>query len=255
MAEGMGHGQHRPIWVDLSSSDAAASRDFYARLFGWEMQVNDDPQYGGYALAQLNGSDVAGIGAQMSEGAPTAWTIYIGTADATAAVQKAAEAGGTVISEPFDIGDQGRMAIVQDPTGAFVGIWQALKMTGFQTDAAGSFGWAELSARGIEAALPFYRTVFGWTAKRSPMGEGQPDYIEFQVDGRSVAGGMEISPGLPAEVPSYWMAYFNVADVDDAYQRALAAGAAEMVAPSEFPGGRFAILMDPQGAMFGLLRT
>lgn len=247
--------ENRPVWVDLSSSDADASRDFYAKLFGWDVEVNPDPQYGGYGLARIGGKDVAGVGPKMSPEAPTAWNFYIGSDDAEATAQKVQAAGGTVIAAPFDVGDQGRMAVFQDPTGAFISVWQTTQMGGFQTDAPGSYGWAELSARGLERAIPFYEQVFGWSTRTSPMGEGQGDYTEFQVDGQSVAGGLEISPGLPAEVPSYWMVYFVVDDVDDAFRRAIDGGATEMVAPQEFPGGRFAIVSDPQGAMFGLLKT
>ena len=247
--------ENRPVWVDLSSSDADASRDFYAKLFGWDVEVNPDPQYGGYGLARIGGKDVAGVGPKMSPEAPTAWNFYIGSDDAEATAQKVQAAGGTVIAAPFDVGDQGRMAVFQDPTGAFISVWQTTQMGGFQTDAPGSYGWAELSARGLERAIPFYEQVFGWSTRTSPMGEGQGDYTEFQVDGQSVAGGLEISPGLPAEVPSYWMVYFAVDDVDDAFRRAIDGGATEMVAPQEFPGGRFAIVSDPQGAMFGLLKT
>jgi len=87
------------------------------------------------------------------------------------------------------------------------------------------------------------------------MGEDGGEYTEFQLDGESILGGLEMMPNIPPQVPSYWMVYFSVADVDVAFVRALDAGATEMVAPTEFPGGRFAIVSDPQGAMFGLLRT
>src|SRR5713226_3947944 len=88
----------KPIWVDLSSSDAAASRDFYSKLFGWKVEVNPDPQYGGYALAKVGGKDVAGIGPKMMPDAPTAWLIYIGSADAADTAKKAEVAGGKVIA-------------------------------------------------------------------------------------------------------------------------------------------------------------
>jgi predicted enzyme related to lactoylglutathione lyase len=246
---------NRPVWVDLSSSDPAGSRDFYAKLFAWDVEVNEDPQYGGYALARIGGKDVAGIGPKMQAEAPTAWTVYIGTDDADALGRRVEAAGGTVVAPAFDVGDQGRMAVFQDPAGAIISAWQTANMSGFQTDAPGAFGWAELSSRDMSRAIPFYESVFGWTTRTTPMGEGQPDYTQFQLDGESVAGGMAISPGLPAEVPSYWMIYFDVDSVEDSFRRAVEAGASEMVAPSDFPGGRFAILTDPQGAMFGLLKT
>ncbi len=244
----------KPAWVDLSSHDAGASRDFYAKVFGWNVDVNPDPQYGGYAIAKLADQDAAGIGPAMDPNAPTAWNIYIGTSDIDALAKRVQAAGGTVIAAPFDVGDQGKMAVFQDPSGAFISAWQGSRMGGFQTDAPNSFGWAELSARGIDKAIPFYTSVFGWTTKTSPMGEGQP-YTEFQLDGESVAGAWEMNPMVPAEVPSYWQVYFAVDDVDAAFKTAIDAGARELQGPQDFPGGRFAIVSDPQGASIGLLKT
>jgi uncharacterized protein len=245
---------NKPAWVDLSSADPAGSRDFYAKLFGWDIVVSPDPQYGGYAMAQLGGKDVAGIGPTQSPGAPTAWMLYIGTQDPESVASEVRAAGGTVIAPPFDVGDQGRMAVFQDPTGAFISAWQPTGMSEFVSGVPNTFSWAELNARGIEKALPFYNHVFGWTHTTQPMGEGQGDYTEFQLGGVSLSGGLEMSPMVPAEVPSYWGIYFGVVDVDSSYQSALAAGALEMVSPRDFPGGRFAIVSDPQGAVFGLLR-
>ena len=246
---------NKPAWVDLSSSDAGASRDFYAKVFGWEVEVNPDPQYGGYALARIDGKDVGGIGPSMTPGTPTAWSIYIGTEDVDDLAKRVQAAGGTVAAPPFDVGDQGRMAVFQDPSGAFISAWQGTRTGGFQTEVSNSYGWAELNARGVEKALPFYSQVFGWTTKTSEMGEGQPPYTEFQLEGQSVAGAWEMNPMVPAEVPSYWQVYFNVDDVDGAFRKAVAAGARELLPPQDFPGGRFAIVSDPQGASLGLLKT
>jgi predicted enzyme related to lactoylglutathione lyase len=244
----------KPIWVDLSSSDTTASRDFYSKLFGWKVEVNPDPQYGGYALAKVGGKDVAGIGPKMMPEAPTAWLIYIGSADAADTAKRAEAAGGKVIAPPMAVGEQGHMAVIQDPSGAFLGIWQPKLMAGSSTiGEANSFGWSELSARGVEKAKPFYKKLFGWGEKNSDMGEGQ-QYTEFQLAGESIAGGMEMNPMVPAEVPSYWLAYFTVADVDDAHKKATDLGATAMMEPQDFPGGRFSILSDPQGASFGLLK-
>ena len=244
---------NKPVWVDLSTSDPAASREFYSKLFGWTVEVAPGEEYGGYALARIGGKDVAGIGPKQSPEQPTAWMIYIGTSDAEDLTNKVRAAGGQVIAPPFDVMDQGRMAAFQDTTGAFISAWQPKAMGGFQTNAPNTFGWAELNSRGIEKAIPFYRKVFGWTDKTSEMGEGAPPYTEFQVGGESIAGGMEMNPMVPAEVPSYWMVYFNVDDVDRSFKNATDAGAREMMAPQDFPGGRFAIVSDPQGAAFGLL--
>jgi len=249
-------GENKPAWVDLSSTDPAGSRAFYARLFGWKIDVNPDPQYGGYALAKQSDVDVAGIGPkQPGDPSPTAWSVYIGTKDADATAKKVGPAGGTVIAPPFDVPGQGRMAVFQDPSGAFVSAWQAQAMAGFHSGGENQFGWAELNSRGLEKALPFYRSVFGWSAKTSAAGAPDaPPYTEFQLGGESFAGAMEMNPMVPKDVPSYWMPYFNVTDIDAAFKKAKDAGAREMMAPQEFPGGRFAILADPQGAAFGLLR-
>ncbi len=243
----------RPAWVDLSSKDPAGSREFYARLFGWDVQVNPDPQYGGYAIAKLGGKDVAGIGPAMSPNAPTAWSLYIGTTDAAALGDAVAAAGGKVVMPAFAVGDQGKMAVFQDPSGAFICGWQTAAMGGFQTGGAGAYTWAELNSRGVERVLPFYAAVFGWSTRSSDMPDGTA-YIEFLDGGESILGAMEMNAMVPAEVPSYWMPYFASDDVDASFATALAAGAHEMVGPRDFPGGRFAILGDPQGAVFGVLK-
>ena len=242
----------KPAWVDLSSSDAQASRDFYSKAFGWKVEVNPDPQYGGYALAKLGDQDAAGIGPAQTPDTPTAWSVYIGTDDIGALAKRVQSAGGTVVAPPFDVGDQGKMAVFQDPIGAFISGWQSTQMGGFQTQGANTFSWAELNARGLDKALAFYEEVFGWTA-RTTASDTTP-YTEFQADGKSIAGAMEMNPMVPAEVPSYWMAYFDVVDIDRAHQKAIDAGAREMLAPQDVPGERFSILTDPQGASFGLLQ-
>jgi predicted enzyme related to lactoylglutathione lyase len=244
---------NKPAWVELSSKDAPGSRDFYGKLFGWDIEVIQDPQYGGYGMARIGGKDVAGIGPTQSPEAPTAWMIYIGTDNADELADKVKAAGGNVIAPPFDVPGQGRMAVFQDPAGAFISAWQAQTMGGFQTNAPNSYEWAELNARGLEKAVPFYQNLFGWTPKVSTADPSTP-YTEFQVDGQSIAGAMEMNPMVPAEVPSYWMVYFGVDDVDRSFKQAVDSGAREMLAPQDFPGGRFAILQDPQGAAFGLLK-
>ena len=246
----------RPAWVELATDDPAAARTFYGELFGWQIEVSPDLQYGGYGMARLaeGDGDVAGITAKMMPEAPTAWSLYLGTDDADALSAAVTTAGGSVIAPPFDVGEMGRMAVFADPTGAVISAWQAGRMRTFRAGEANTFGWAEVSARGIDRARAFYETVFGWTSETAPMGEGQPDYTSFLADGETILGGMEMMPMVPAEVPSYWMPYFNVEDVDGAFERAIGLGATELVGPGYMPGGRFAIVQDPQGASFGLLK-
>jgi uncharacterized protein len=244
---------NKPVWVELSTPDVKVSTDFYQKLFGWKVEVTTDPQYGGYAMARLGDKDAAGIGPKQSPEQPTVWGVYIGTDDVDRLAEKVKAAGGTVIAEPFDVGDQGRMAVFQDPTGAVISAWQAAGMRSFASEQPNAYGWAELNARGVEKAIRFYEQVFGWTHKTTELPGDAPPYTEFQIGGQSVAGAMEMNPQIPAGVPSYWMPYFTVINVDEAYEKALKAGGKEMVSPAEYPGGRFAIVSDPHGAAFGLL--
>jgi hypothetical protein len=243
---------NKPVWVDLGTKDAAGARDFYSKLLGWDIQVSPDPQYGGYGRALIAGKDVAGIGPTMSPEAPTVWALYIGTEDVDALADRVKVAGGTVLMAPFDVGDQGRMAVFADPAGAAISAWQPITMGGFQTQGRNAFGWAELNARGVEKVLPFYRDVFGWALKST--GDAEFPYTEFEVDGESIGGATEMSPMAPAEMPNYWLVYFSVDDVDDAAARVGSAGGKVMLAPMDFPGGRMAMVADPQGAIFGLLK-
>jgi predicted enzyme related to lactoylglutathione lyase len=128
-------------------------------------------------------------------------------------------------------------------------------MSDFTTNEAGAFGWAELNARNVATVVPFYENVFGWTVRESDMGPDQPPYREFQQDGDSVLGAWEMNAQMPPEVPSYWQIYFDVDDVDAANATAKSLGASDMVPPQDFPGGRFAIMTDPQGASFALLKS
>ena len=246
----------RAAWVELSTDDPAASREFYSALLGWNIEISEDPQYGGYAMARLGegDGDVAGITAKMMPEAPTAWSLYLETDDAAALCDAVQAAGGTVIAPAFDVGDMGRMAVFSDPTGAVISAWQAGATRTFRSGEAGTYGWAELNSRGLDKAIDFYGTVFGWRTETTPIGEGQPDCTQFYVDDDAIAGAMEMQSVIPAEVPSYWMIYFNVADLDDAFKRAVDLGATEVVPPTAMPGGHFSIINDPQGAMFGLLK-
>jgi hypothetical protein len=246
---------NKPAWVELSTPDAAASRDFYARVFGWDVEVIEDPQYGGYGMARIGDQDAAGIAPKQSAEQPTAWAVYFGTDDVDRLADKVKAAGGSVITDPFDVGDQGRMAVFQDPSGAFFSGWQAAQMRSFATDQPNSYGWVELNARGLERAIPFYEEVFGWTHTTSEAEGDTPAYTQFQLNDEQIAGAFEMNPEIPSSVPSYWTVYFNVDDVDRTFQQALQVGAKEVVSPQDYPGGRFAILSDPHGATFALVKS
>jgi predicted enzyme related to lactoylglutathione lyase len=245
---------HRPIWVDNASRDPDVTKAFYAGLFGWSMVTSDDPQYGGYTTAQLDGLDVAGFLGQQDPNLPASlWNVYVSTPDAAATAAAATAAGGQVIVPPFTIGTMGVSGFIADPLGAVLGIWQPAGMTGFGIQGTDAFGWAELNARGIPAAVPFYESTFGWTHRTSDMGGGRT-YTEFLDGEESLMGAFEMPPTMPAEVPNHWLAYFAVDDVGAMHDAAVAAGGTSLMPATEFSGGTFAVLADPLGGTFGLLQ-
>src|SRR5215210_1640521 len=144
---------NHPVWVDLSSTEPKASMDFYGKLFDWQIDVSDDPQYGGYGMSRIAGTDVAGIGSQMSPGAPTASNLYIATDDVEDLSRRTESAGGTVVAPAFDVGEMGRMAVFQDPAGAFISAWQSGAMRPEPAGRPNTFGWPELNTRGLEQSI------------------------------------------------------------------------------------------------------
>jgi hypothetical protein len=239
------HGE--PTWLDLGSPDTDASAAFYGNLFGWTA-TEGRAEFGGYRNFLKDGKTVAGLMPLMSEQQPPVWTTYIRVDDAEKTNTVLAENGGTVIAPPMDVDVLGRMAIYADPSGAVFGTWQAGQHTGAQlVHEEGTFEWAELSTRDQAAVQPFYAAAFGWEARVS---EG---YTEFQLGDRSVAGCMDMPGMVPAEIPSYWMPYFAAGDPDAKAAEVEKLGGRIVMPGSDFPGGRFAVVQDPNGATFGLL--
>ena len=239
-----------PSWVDLGTPDAAAAAAFYSALFGWTVQPGP-PEAGGYAIAELRGRPVAGIGPRQNPGPPV-WSTYVNVDDADAVVGKVPGAGGIVIMAPMDVMDVGRMAFFADPLGAVIGVWQpnVHKGAGIVNE-PGTLTWNELVTTDTDAAATFYEQVFGWAAMSH--GEGAGAYTEFQVGGRSIAGMMARPAEMPSEAPPYWGVYFAVGDTDAAAARVGELGGTVMMAPRDIEPGRFAIAVDPTGAMFSVI--
>lgn len=236
-----------PTWVDLSTSDVDAARPFYEALFGWTTDEAAGPEFGGYAMFRSNGKLVAGSGPVMGDGPPS-WNTYVRTDDANATAQKVRDSGGEVVAGPMTVGESGTMAVFRDPTGAYFGVWQNGQHTGAELfNDPVSLAWNELGTRDVEAAKRFYAEVFGWGAKGD-------EYVEWQLDGRSIGGCINLDQlGLPAEVPANWLAYFAVTSVDDAVKRLEELGGTVNMSARDIPNmGRFAVLADPQGAVFAV---
>ena len=239
-----------PAWVDVTTTDLERTVAFYQALFGWTAEHGDD-RYGGYVTFRRDGERVAGAARrQESDPAPPHWTVYLLTYNAAATSERVAEAGGTVLFEPLDIPEMGVMGLAIDATGAVVGYWQPGGLAGF--DAFGVVdtpAWFELAASDFDAAERFYAHAFHWSVDH---GEGEPRYGVYTHAHRNYAGILDAKDLLGADLPPSWSVAFGVEDVEQAVERAIAAGATLVVPPWDLPAGRRAGLTDPTGAYFVL---
>jgi predicted enzyme related to lactoylglutathione lyase len=257
MPERTSYAQGTPSWVDLGAPDVDVAAEFYGALFGWEATPATDPPEasGGYRIFSLRGKRVGGVAPLMAPDQPPAWTTYIAVDDADAVVAKVVKQGGLVIVPAMDVMEAGRMACFIDPTGAFVGIWQAGENTGAEVvNEPGTFGWNELVTRDVKAAKTFYTKVFGVEA--APWENAGSHYTVWNVDGRTVGGLLEMDDRWPAEVPAHWMTYFQVEDADATASMAEMLGGAIVVEPFDVPNiGRIGVLKDPGGAAFSVMAS
>ena len=254
--------QHLPgtfSWPELSTTDQKSAVAFYRGLFGWDV---DDQPIGPsdmYSIFKLRGLEVAAgytmRADERSAGAPPHWNAYVTVANVDESATRAQELGATVIAGPFDVMDAGRMAILQDPTGAIFSIWQAGKSIGVRLLAEpGALCWTELTTTEPAVAEKFYTALFGWTPKHSSPGSPMP-YTEFTVSGANhpSIGMMQKPPHLPKEMPSFWLPYFLATDVDGTAAKATSLGGQIHFGPQDIPNtGRFAVIADPQGAAFAI---
>jgi predicted enzyme related to lactoylglutathione lyase len=241
-----------PCWNDLYSSDTERAREFYGRLFGWTT-MDPGPEYGGYFLFQKDGKVVAGCMANDGEqGTPDLWTVYLTSDDADRTTEAAKANGGQVFHEPMDVTQNGRMAIVADPGGATIGVWQPREVHGFEVrDETGAPAWFELHTNAYEESVAFYRDVFGWDARTM---SDEPDfrYTTLGEGDGALAGIMDATVYRSADVPSAWDIYFAVEDADATAALASELGATVVDEPKDTPYGRLATLTDPTGTRFKL---
>ncbi|WP_055525034.1 VOC family protein [Streptomyces graminilatus] len=247
-----------PCWIDLMVPDQQAAIDFYRDLFGWQGEIGP-PETGGYAVCTLKGKPVAGIMKAMNpDGSvpdpmpPTVWTTYLSTDNIDGTLKSVTDSGGSVMMGPMDVMDLGRMAVITDPTGAVVGLWQPGTFDGAGiVNEHGALIWNDLATGDVPAASAFYSSVLPVTTAPSEL-PGAEGYIEFEVEGRAVGGIMDLAQ-LPPGVPPHWQPYFHVDSVDDIQAAVVRAGGSVLAPAFDMAAGRMAVLADPQGGAFAVI--
>jgi predicted enzyme related to lactoylglutathione lyase len=239
-------------WTDLSTTDQDAAKAFYAALFGWEAE--DLPVGDGavYSMMRVDGKDVAAISAQQPQqreaGIPPTWNSYVSVESADAAAQRAGELGATVHAPPFDVLDSGRMSVIQDPQGAIFLVWEPRQHFGAAlVNQPGALVWNELSTPDIDGATSFYGGLFGWTVEEAP---NTPEPYFGIKNGDANNGG--IREHNQPNTPPHWLVYLGCEDIDSTLAKLDELGGSKMMGPMDIQIAKIAIVLDPQGAAFGL---
>lgn len=245
-------------WIELHTSDQNAAKKFYSDLFAWN--IHDNPMGPGqvYTEFKLQGRETAAACTmrpdETSQGIPPYWMIYIAVENADATATKVQQLGGKTFGPAFDVMDAGRMAIVQDPTGAVFCIWQAKKNAGIGiAEVNGTLCWADLSTPDVKRASDFYSAFFGWQIAADP--KDTSGYLHIK-NGEHFIGGVPPSKYRQPGTPPHWLAYFLVDDVDATAAKAKGAGANFYIPPMTVEGvGRMSVIADPQGAVFAIFKS
>jgi predicted enzyme related to lactoylglutathione lyase len=240
-----------PNWLDVSSPDTAATTRFYTGLFGWR-ELPAGPDAPGYVFYQLDGRTVA-AGGPVADGGTPSWTMYFTTSDVDVSAKAVTQAGGAILTEPYDVMTAGRMALFADPGGATFALWQPGDVPGVGVvNDAGALRWVELHTADTGRARSFYQSVLGWNYQDMPIGD--VIYAVASTGGeQDMFGG--ITPLEGAEAIS-WRPYFESADADATVARAVELGGTVIRPAQSMPGiGRLATLTDPHGALFSVLTS
>lgn len=232
-------------WADCNATDPAKAKAFYTAVMGWTAQdlpISDDQVY---TMFQQDGHDIVGLGPQQP-GMPSVWNHYIAVEDVDALMDKVRALGGTVVVEPFDVMSSGRMAVIQDPSGAHVALWQAYGHIGSKlVNIAGAVTWNELNTREPDKAQAFFSELLGWTFEDDRMA----GYRMFFVNGR-VNGGILQMNEVQGDMPPHWMLYFSVKDIHATHQQVLDSGGKVHTGIMNADGvGPFFVFEDPTGAV------
>jgi len=236
------------VWHDNNSTDVEKAKNFYRQLLGWETEVFK-PGEMDYPMIKAGG-DMHGGFNKSQGGTPSNWLGHVLVEDADETVRRAEAAGGKILMGATDIPEVGRFAVIADPQGAVV---SAFSPKGDIPAAEGIFVWDELMTSDPDAAKSFYTEVFGWGTRDMDMGPAGT-YTMFQRGGDvDVAGCMRTPEGVQA--PPHWMPYIGTEDVDGTTARAKELGGNVMAEPMDIPNvGRFSVVQDPAGAVFGLFK-
>lgn len=260
-----------PCWVDTTQPDPKAAVEFYSGLFGWQFEDSMPADASGnYFIARLGGGDVGAVSSPMGEAPPQAmWNSYVWVESADDTAAKVRDAGGAVLSEPFDVMGAGRMAVCADREGAVFCLWQAAEHRGAQVvNEAGSLNFNILNTRDLEGAKAFYGAVFGWEllglnggavmwalpGYGSFLDELNPGSVEGMAEMGAPEGFENVVAGInqlgseEAEVPPHWGVTFAVDDADATADRTKELGGTVLVEPFDAPWTRMTVIADPQGA-------
>lgn len=248
-------------WAELGTTSSDAAKKFYGGLFGWtfdDMPAGPDMVYTMNKLGNHRASALYKMGKEM-QGVPPHWLSYITVDDVDAITAKAKQNGAKAMKEPFDVMDVGRMSVLTDPTGAHFALWQPKKHNGAEIwNEPGAVTWNELMTSNVDQAGKFYASTFGWKTQAMDMGP-MGTYTIFSKDGTKEGGrgGMMAIPPNMKGVPSHWLTHFAVKDADTSAKKATELGGKLIVPPTDIPGniGRFAVVQDPQGAVFGIFQS
>lgn len=243
-------------WVELATTDATAAKAFYGGLFGWTPEDMAMAPGQTYTMLKLAGLELGAMYTltddMLKQGVPPHWMLYVNVESVDETIAKVAAAGGQVVMGPHDVPGAGRMAVLRDPQGAVVSIWQPGNHIGIRiAGVVGTLCWSELATTDRAKAREFYAAVFGWGAK---IGYMEPvEYTQWMVGEMPVGGMLEMTEEWHG-APPHWMPYFLVADCDASAENAAELEGKVVVPPMDVPKvGRFAVLGDPQGAHFSVI--
>jgi predicted enzyme related to lactoylglutathione lyase len=241
-------------WLELGTTDRNAAKKFYSGLFGWTAEDLPMGPDMAYTMFRLAGKDVAGgyqlMKEQLDAKVPPHWMLYVKVQSADAATAKAVQLGAQQLVPPSDIPNVGRFALIQDPTGANISVFQPGQHRGITVfGEVGALCWADLNSQNPERAARFYGDWLGWTHET-----GKDGYRHILNGGKEdMIGGIPPRMHAPPGTPSHWLSYIHVADCKATASKAAQLGASTMLPAELMPDvGTIAVLADPQGAAFAL---